>query len=115
MACNRRCYMRAGFQEQQHVFLDRGPQDLPSAHGMVRRRHGNVFAPIATVNDATRAPVKGAAMMQEFARQMERKQGQPPSVFPDQGAGHTDLDFPMEAWLRAVQSREPRAPGKSGM
>ena len=36
-------------------------------------------------------------------------------MFRDQGAGYTDLDFPMEVWVRAVQSREPRAPGKSGM
>ena len=36
-------------------------------------------------------------------------------MFPNHGAGHTDLAFPMEAWLRVVQSREPRAPGKSGM
>ena len=54
-------------------------------------------------------------MMQEFARQMERKQGRPASVFPDQGAGHTALDFLMEAWVRAVQSREPRTLGKSRM
>ena len=46
---------------------------------------------------------------------MERKQGGPASVFPDHGAGHTDLDFPMEAWIRAVKAREPRAPGKSCM
>ena len=46
---------------------------------------------------------------------MEMKQGRPASVFPDQGAGHTVLDFAIEAWIRAVQSREPRAPGKSGM
>ena len=79
------------------MFLDRGPQDLPSARGMVRRRRGNVFAPIATVNDVTGAPLTKAAMMQKFARQMERKQGRLASVFPDQGAGHTDLEFPMEA------------------
>ena len=36
-------------------------------------------------------------------------------MFPDQGAGHTNPDFPMEAWMRDVQSPEPRAPGKSGM
>ena len=83
--------------------------------GLVRRRRDNVFAPITTVNDATGASLMGTAMMQESARQMERKQGRPASVFLDQGAGHTDLDFPMEAWVRAVQSREPRAPGKSGM
>ena len=115
MARKRRWQARAGFREQQHMFLDRGPQDLPSARGMVRRRRSNVFTPIATVNDATGAPLTGAVMMQEFVGQMERKQGRPASVFPDQGAGHTDLDFPMEAWLRAIQSREPRASGKSGM
>ena len=46
---------------------------------------------------------------------MERKQGRSASVFSDHGAGHTDLDCPMEAWVRAVQSREPRAPGKARM
>ena len=115
MARKRRWQARAGVQEQQHVFLDRGPHDLPSARGMVRRRRGNVFSPIATLNDATGAPLMGAAMMREFARHMERKQGGPASVFPDPGARHTDLDFPMEAWLRVVQSQEPRAPGKSSM
>ena len=73
MAHKRRWQAWAGFQEQHHVFLNRGPQDLPSARGMVRRRCGNVFAPITTVNDATGAPLTGAAMMQEFARQLERK------------------------------------------
>ena len=34
-------------------------------------------------------------------------------MFPDQGAGHTDLGFLMEAWIRAVGARELRAPGKS--
>ena len=97
------------------MFLDRGPQDLPSACVMVRRRRSSVFAPITTVNDMTGAPLTGTAMMQDFARHMERKQGRPASVFPDQGAGHTDLDFPMEAWIRATKSREPRASGKSGM
>ena len=51
MARKRRWQARAGFEEQQHVFLDRGPQALPSACGMVRRRRGNVFAPITTVNE----------------------------------------------------------------
>ena len=37
MAHKRQWQARAGFQEQQHVFLDRGTQDLPSARGMVRR------------------------------------------------------------------------------
>ena len=83
MAHKRRWQARAGFQEQQHLFLDRGPQDLPSARGMVRRQRGNVFAPITTVNDATGAPLTGAAMMQDFARQMERKQARPASLFPD--------------------------------
>ena len=68
MARKRRWQARAGFQEQQRVFLDRGPQDLPSARRMVRRRRGNVFAPVTTVNDVTGAPLTGAAMMQEFAR-----------------------------------------------
>ena len=115
MARKRRWQARAGYQEQQRMFVDRGPQDLPSARSLVRRRRGNVFAPITTVNDAMGAALTGAAMMQEFARHMERKQGRLASVFPDQGAGHTDLDFPMEAWIRAVKAREPRAPGKSGM
>ena len=54
-------------------------------------------------------------MMQEFARQMERKQGRPARLFPDLRAGHIDLDFPMEAWIRAVRAREPRALDKLGM
>ena len=112
MARKRRWQAQAGFQEQQHVFLDRGSQDLPSARGMVRRRRGNMFTPITTVNDAKAAPQTGVAMMQEFARQMEREQGRPASVSPGQGAGDTDLDFPVEAWPTAVQSREPRALGK---
>ena len=58
MARKRRWQARAAFQEPQHVFLDRGLQDFVSARGMVRRQHGNVFAPIMTVNDATRTPLK---------------------------------------------------------
>ena len=54
IARKRRWQARAGFQEKQHVFLDRGPQDLPSARGILRRRRGNVFAPITTVDDVTR-------------------------------------------------------------
>ena len=54
-------------------------------------------------------------MLNEFVRQMERKQGRPAKIFPDHGAGPTDLDFPLGVWIRAVASREPRAPGKSGM
>ena len=53
--------------------------------------------------------------MHELARQMERKQGRPAKIFPDQGAGPTDLDFPPEEWIKAVAGREPRAPSKSGM
>ena len=53
--------------------------------------------------------------MPEFARQMERKQGRPAKIFPDHGAGATDLDFPLEIWVKAVAGREPRAPGNSGM
>ena len=115
MARKRRWQAREGGREQQNVFLDRRPQDLPSARGMVRRGHGNVFAPNTTINDATRVPVTGVAMMDEFDRHMERKQGRPAAVFPDQRAGHTDPDFPMEALVRAVQRREPRAPGKSSI
>ena len=37
MARKQRWQARAGLEEQQHVFLDRGPQDLPSARGIVRR------------------------------------------------------------------------------
>ena len=84
------------------MFTDIGPQDLPSARGMVRRRRGNVFGPIMMVNDTTGAPLKGAAMMLEFTQHVERKQGRPASVFPDRGAGHTELDFPMEMLVRAV-------------
>ena len=40
--------------------------------------------------------------MHKFARQMERKQGRPAKIFPYQGAGATDLDFPLEAWVKAV-------------
>ena len=54
-------------------------------------------------------------MMREFTRQMERKQGRPARVFPDLGAGHTNLDIRMVAWITAVGAREPRAPGKSGV
>ena len=50
MARKRKWHARAGYQEEQSVFLDQGPQDLPSARGMVRRRRGNVFAPVTTVN-----------------------------------------------------------------
>ena len=68
-----------------------GPQPRPAqarhqnatVERMVWRWRGNVFAPIAIVNDATGAPLTGAAMMQEFARHLERKQGRPASVFPD--------------------------------
>ena len=41
-------------------------------------------------------------MMQEFARQMASKQWRPASKFPDQGAGHTDLDFRMKTCVRGV-------------
>ena len=81
MACKLRWQARAWFQEQQHVFRYKGPQDIP------RRRRGNVFAPITAVNDATRAPMTGATMMQEFARQMETKPGRPASVFSRPGGG----------------------------
>ena len=57
MAGKRQWQVRAGFHEQQCVVLDRGLQDLPSARGMVRRRSGNVFAPIMTVNHAIGAPL----------------------------------------------------------
>ena len=67
-ARKRRWPARAGFQEKQHVFLDRVLQDLPSARGMVRQRCGNVFAFITTINDVTGAPLTGATMMQEFAQ-----------------------------------------------
>ena len=102
MVRKRRWQAWAAFQEQQHVFVDRGPQDLPFARRMVRRRRGNVFAPIAAVNDATRALLTGAAMMQEFTEHMERKQGGPESVFPDHGARHSDLQLPIEAWPRVI-------------
>ena len=71
---------------------------------------GNVFAPITTVNDATEAPLTGAAMMQEFARQMERKQGRLASVFPNQGAGHADLDFPIDAVVRTCHGSQALLP-----
>ena len=55
------------------MFLDRGPQNLPSARKIVRWRRGNVFAPITTVNDATGGPLTAPGMMQEFARQNKSK------------------------------------------
>ena len=94
------------------MFLDQGPQNLQSGRGHVRKRRSNIFAPITTVNDATGAPQTGVAMMQEFARQMERKQGRPVHIVPNMGAELTDLDFSMEACISAVGAREPRAPGK---
>ena len=57
------------------MFVDTGSQGLPSAREMVRRWRIHLFAPITTTNDATRALLTGAAMMHEFARRMERKEG----------------------------------------
>ena len=76
------------------------------------RWFGNVFAPIKTVNDTIGGPLAGTALMQEFARQMERKQGRPTSPFPDPGAGHTDVDF---RWKRGSgqSSRESHKPQAS--
>ena len=115
MARKRRWLARARFRKQQGERLDQGPPDLGAARRRVRSRKGNVFAPVTTINDEQGSPQTGEAMMHEFARQMERKQGWPAKIFPDQGAGATDLDFPLGAWVKAVAGRKPRAPGKSGM
>ena len=115
MARKRRWLARARFQEQQGERLDQGPPDLGAARRRVRSRKGNVFAPVTTINDEQGSPQIGEAMMHEFARQMERKHGRPAKISPDQGAGATDLDFPLGAWVKAVASTKPRAPGKSGM
>ena len=41
MARKRRWQALAGFHEHQQVFMDRGPQDLSSARGTVRRRRAH--------------------------------------------------------------------------
>ena len=40
---------------------------------------------------------------------------EPANIFPDKGAGPTDLDFPPQAWVTAVDMCEPGARGKSGI
>ena len=95
MARKRRWLARARFQEQQGERLDQGPPDLGAARQRVRSRKGNVFAPVTTINDEQGSSQTGEAMMHKFARQMERKQGRPAKIFLDQGAGATDLNFPL--------------------
>ena len=59
-----------------------------------------------------RSPTNGGGHGSRLRSTNGKKQRRLTSAIPDQGPGHTDLDFPMEWWVRAIQCQELRAPGK---
>ena len=89
----------------------RGTHDARKA---LRGRRGAAFAPIASIRSSKGEICEGEALNEEFARQMEMKQGRAADIFPAMGEGDTELDFTLEELVEAVRLRQRRAPGKSG-
>ena len=112
VARKRRWAARQGFDRE--ACHDVWPLDLEHARRHIRCRKGGRFAPISVLRDG-RGWECMVDRLQELPRQMEAKHGRPVGFFPDEGAGHSGLDYTLGELEQVVRGRKPSAPGKSGV